>query len=136
MNPFEELRISVKKCRSFCPWTKEQTVLSFAEAMLNEAEEAVAAARKKDVKNLREEIGDVIWDAIMTAYIAEENGFFTVDDVMKEVVEKMHRRKPFVFSGRQVTLEEAKRLFADAKRKEKLIRIELPSDLEGFRKTQ
>ena len=122
MNTFEELRLSVKKCRTFCPWTKEQTVLSFAEAMRSEAEEAVEAARKKDVRNIREELGDVIWDAFMTAHIAEEHGLFAVDDVLKEVVEKMRRRKPFVFEGRQVTLEEAKKLFEQGKKQEKLIK--------------
>ena len=89
MNTFDELELSVKKCRHLCPWTKNQTVLSFAEAMLSEAQETVEAARKKDIKNLREEIGDVIWDAVMTAHIAEEQGFFTVEEVFKEVVQKM-----------------------------------------------
>lgn len=121
IHEFEELHLSVKKCRAFCPWTKEQTLSSFAKHILSEAEEVVAAAQKNDIKNIKEELGDLLWNVLMTAHIAEESGIFTVDEVLKEVVAKMRRRKPFVFDGRQVTLEEAGELWVETKVQEKLI---------------
>ena len=116
-----ELTASVKKCRACCPWTKEQTVASFAHELSREAQEVLDALNKNDVINLREELGDVLWDVLMTAHIAEEQGLFTTEQIFADIVDKMKRRKPYVFEGKQVTLEEADVLWTRAKEQEKLI---------------
>ena len=116
---FTELIESIKKCRQHCPWTKQQTVASFAGEMSREAQEVLDALKKDDVSNLREELGDVLWDVLMTAHIAEENGLFTKEQIVRDVVEKMKRRKPYVFNGRTVTLEEAGQLWIETKKREK-----------------
>ena len=110
---------ALHKCRSNCPWVKKQTVESFAQEFFEEAQEVIGALKKKDVSNLKEELGDAVWDALMVAHIAEEQGLFTVQEVVQGVIDKMKRRKPYAFEGRQVTLEEAGKLWIEVKEQEK-----------------
>jgi uncharacterized protein YabN with tetrapyrrole methylase and pyrophosphatase domain len=115
---FQHVVDALKKCKMHCPWTQAQTMESYAQEVLSEAYEVVDAIRKKDIQNLKEELGDVIWDVLMVAHFAEEHGHFSVQDVFQEVIEKMKRRKPFVFQGRSVSMEEAEQHWFAAKAQE------------------
>lgn len=117
---FHELIAALRKCRQGCPWTRKQSVESYGRELLSEAEELKQALERHDYQNLREELGDVLWDVLMVAHFAEDAGHFTVDEIMRSVVEKMKRRKPYVFEGREVSLEEAHRLWKEAKKQERL----------------
>ena len=117
---FEQLRIALKKCRIYCPWTSNQTVESYAQQILGEAQEVQLAVQNKDMENLKEELGDVLWDTLMVAHIAQDAGYFKVEDIMDNVIAKMKRRKPYVFEDRHVPIEEAKKIWYDVKAQEKL----------------
>lgn len=80
-----------------CPWDREQTHESLVPGLLEEAYEVAAAIRTKDEANLREELGDLLLQVVMHAQIAEEAGRFTIDEVSREIADKLVRRHPHVF---------------------------------------
>src|SRR5919206_1758775 len=87
-----------------CPWDREQTYATLAPMLLEEAYEAfeaVEAAREGRPEELRAELGDLLFQIIFYAQVANERGEFTIDDVMDEIHTKMVRRHPHVFGGEQ-----------------------------------
>ena len=82
-----------------CPWDQEQTHLSIAPNMIEEAYEAVDAIESDDVAHLREELGDVLLQVVLQSQIAADAGEFTIDDVCAEVDAKIVRRHPHVFGN-------------------------------------
>lgn len=80
-----------------CPWDREQTHLSIAPNMIEEAYEAVDAIEHDDVRHLREELGDVLLQVVLQSQIAADGGEFDIDDVCAEINAKMIRRHPHVF---------------------------------------
>jgi len=93
--------IRMLRSENGCPWDREQTHMSLRPCMMEEAAETAAAIRIYDRtgswENLREELGDVLLQVVMHSCIAEEEGLFTLEDVVSEVAEKMVRRHPHVF---------------------------------------
>src|SRR3989344_4565853 len=108
-----ELIEAVKLCHERCPWTKEQKLEDYYRYVLSEMFELDEALKGKDYSGLSDELGDILWGILTIAHIAEEQGHLTVDGVMKHTVEKMKRRKPYIFEGRKVTVEEAKRIWQE-----------------------
>src|SRR5574344_559280 len=104
MKNLEELVKTVKILRSEngCQWDREQTHDTIRPNMLEEAYEAVDAIDDKDIPHLREELGDVLLQVLLHSQIAEDNGEFTIEDVAKELNEKLIRRHPHVFGNTQV----------------------------------
>lgn len=82
-----------------CPWDKEQTHASISQNMIEEAYEAVDAIEANDIAHMREELGDVLLQVLLHSQIAEDAGEFTIDDVCKEVNDKIVRRHPHVFGN-------------------------------------
>lgn len=80
-----------------CPWDKEQTHKSITQNMIEEAFEAVDAIEADDVDHMREELGDVLLQVVLQSQIAKDEGEFTIDDVIKDVNDKIVRRHPHVF---------------------------------------
>ncbi|MDO4289612.1 MAG: nucleoside triphosphate pyrophosphohydrolase [Eggerthellaceae bacterium] len=80
-----------------CPWDREQTHQSIAHNMIEEAYEAVDAIERGSVAHLREELGDVLLQVVLQSQIAADAGEFTIEDVCRDVNEKMIRRHPHVF---------------------------------------
>lgn len=80
-----------------CPWDKEQTHESITRNMVEEAYEAVEAIIQHDVAHLREELGDVLEQVLLHAQIAQDTGEFELDDICRELNEKLVRRHPHVF---------------------------------------
>ena len=80
-----------------CPWDREQTHDSLVPGLLEEAYEVADAIRVKDDANLREELGDLLLQVVFHADIATESGRFTIDDVSREIADKLVRRHPHVF---------------------------------------
>ena len=75
--------------------------------MKEESEEVFAAIDNHDMENLCEELGDVLFQVLMHSRIAEENGAFTMDDVINGLCEKMVRRHPHVFGDAKAATPEA-----------------------------
>ncbi len=108
-----------RKTLAECPWANLQDVKSYVKQLTSEAEEVKAAVASNDRENLKEELGDLFWDTLMVMLIAEKEGLFRPSESLAALIEKMRRRKPFLFTGQKVTLEEAERMWAEAKAKEK-----------------
>jgi MazG family protein len=80
-----------------CPWDREQTHESLVPGLLEEAYEVANAIRTNDDANLREELGDLLLQVVMHAQIASEEGRFAIEEVSREVADKLVRRHPHVF---------------------------------------
>lgn len=82
-----------------CPWDREQTHESLVPYLLEEAHELAEAIESGDRDHMREELGDVLLQVLFHARIAaEEPAAFTVDDVARELADKLVRRHPHVFT--------------------------------------
>ena len=84
-----------------CPWDREQTHQSIAQNMIEEAYEAVDCIEAGDAAHLREELGDVLMQVMLHAQIAADAHAFTIEDVVRELNEKLIRRHPHVFGPRR-----------------------------------
>ena len=80
-----------------CPWDKVQTHESITKNMVEEAYEAVETIAHGDTEHLREELGDVLEQVVLHSQIAQDSGEFDIDDVCRELNEKLVRRHPHVF---------------------------------------
>ncbi len=109
-NKFNEFVSIVKRLRKDCPWDKEQTNDSIKAATIEEVYEMIEAIDNKDYKELKMELGDVLFHVVFHSVIAEEDNKFSVDDVIESVQEKLIRRHPHVFGEEKVSgSEEVKR---------------------------
>jgi MazG family protein len=83
-----------------CPWDREQTYETLAPMLLEEAYEAfeaAEAAREGRPHELRDELGDLLFQIVFYAQVAQERGEFTISDVTEAIHSKMVRRHPHVF---------------------------------------
>ena len=103
MTKFEEFEHIIAKLRApdGCPWDREQTHASLKKPCIEEAAEVVCGInileQTGDPDNLKEELGDLLLQVVMHARIAEEEGYFTMDDVIQGIIDKMVRRHSHVF---------------------------------------
>lgn len=100
---FTDLVALMTKLRSpeGCPWDREQTYASLAPMLLEEAYEvfeAVETAREGQPNELRDELGDLLFQIVFYAQVASERGDFSIADVTDAVHTKMVRRHPHVFA--------------------------------------
>jgi tetrapyrrole methylase family protein / MazG family protein len=103
---FNDLLELMKRLRSpdGCPWDREQTYNTLAPMLLEEAYEAFEAAEEASTgnpKELRDELGDLMFQIVFYAQVATERGEFTIDDVIEAIHSKMVRRHPHVFGEEQ-----------------------------------
>lgn len=94
--------VNILRSENGCQWDREQTHKSLRTNMLEEAYEAVDAIDNNDMKHLKEELGDVLLQVVLHAQIAKEEGSFTIEDVAKDLKEKLIRRHPHVFGNVEV----------------------------------
>lgn len=99
---FEDLIELMRRLRApdGCAWDREQTYTTLAPMLLEEAYEAfdaVEAAREGNADELRDELGDLLFQIVFYAQVASERGEFTIEDVVTKIHEKMVRRHPHVF---------------------------------------
>ena len=80
-----------------CPWDLEQSIESLVPFTLEEVYEVVDAIEKRDMVELEEELGDLLFQVVFYAQIAQEEGLFNFDDVAKAITNKLVRRHPHVF---------------------------------------
>src|SRR2546423_8283332 len=103
---FDDLVALMARLRSAegCPWDREQTYETLAPMLLEEAYEAFEAveeAREGRPMELREELGDLLFQIVFYAQVARERGEFTISDVTQAIHSKMVRRHPHVFGDVQ-----------------------------------
>lgn len=100
---FTELVETIRQLRApdGCPWDRAQTHESLKAACIEEAAEVVCGinilSKTGKSDSLKEELGDLLLQVLMHSLIAEEEGFFTLEDVIHTIDEKMIRRHPHVF---------------------------------------
>ncbi|MCC2255904.1 nucleotide pyrophosphohydrolase [Ruminococcus sp. CLA-AA-H200] len=103
MTKFEEFVQVVARLRGpdGCPWDRAQTHASLKKTCIEEAAEVICGINILDATgspdNLKEELGDLLMQIVIHARIAEEEGYFTMDDVIQSITDKMIRRHPHVF---------------------------------------
>ena len=81
-----------------CPWDKGQTHESLRKNLLEEAHEVIEAIDSHDMDHLKEELGDVLLQVVFHAKLAEQEGAFNLQDVVKAITAKMIRRHPYIFA--------------------------------------
>jgi MazG family protein len=81
-----------------CPWDREQTLASLRPFVLEETYEVLEAIEDGSPENLREELGDFLYEAVFLAQISEEAGHFTIADAIDAICDKLVRRHPHVFA--------------------------------------
>jgi ATP diphosphatase len=82
---------------SGCGWDKEQTFETIAPYTIEEAYEVADAIHRKDLEDLKDELGDLQLQVVYHARMAEELGAFGIDDVLASICAKMIRRHPHIF---------------------------------------
>ena len=102
--------------------------------MIEEAYEAVDAIDDNDMAHLREELGDVLLQVLLHSQIASENGDFNIEDVAKELKDKLIHRHPHVFGDAKIdTADDVKEAWDKLKEEEKIERI---SAMDGLSRCQ
>ena len=112
--------ISTLRGPNGCNWKKALTLHTLPPYSREEFEELMQAVKNQDWENIREELGDVLFHVLLYSQIASEQGKFSVDDVLDEIIAKMRRRNPHVFGNLKITNPaEIEKMWAEIKRKEK-----------------
>ncbi|MDP0563515.1 MAG: nucleoside triphosphate pyrophosphohydrolase [Candidatus Endonucleobacter sp. (ex Gigantidas childressi)] len=106
MRDIDELLVLMARLRDpeyGCPWDLKQSFSTLAPYALEEACEVVEAIEREDYENLREELGDLLFQVVFHARIAEESNLFDFSSVIHGLVEKMIHRHPHVFPDGTLT---------------------------------
>lgn len=98
---FREL-IAALRAPGGCPWDREQTNVSLKRYLIEEAHELLEAIDAEDDEGIIEELGDVLLQVFLHAQIGEDDGYFTMEEVLESVGSKMIRRHPHVFGDENV----------------------------------
>jgi tetrapyrrole methylase family protein/MazG family protein len=96
----DQLKSVVARLRSprGCPWDREQTHKSLIPYLREESAELAAALKGGRWEEMEDELGDILFHVILHAKIAEEKGWFTLEDVARAQALKLQRRHPHVFA--------------------------------------
>jgi MazG family protein len=109
MKEFSKLVSIMKKLRHprrGCPWDLKQTPASLKEYILEEAHELIEAIDSGDTEAVRDELGDLLLQIVFLARLAEEDGKFSIGDVIEAISQKLVRRHPHIFGSVQVSSAE------------------------------
>jgi len=90
-----------------CPWDQAQTYQSIVSHTIEEAYEVADAIERKDYAELRDELGDLLFQVVFYARLAEEQGLFDFHDVVQGIADKLERRHPHVFGDMRFASAEA-----------------------------
>lgn len=86
-----------------CPWDREQTYATIAPYTLEETYEVLDAISREDFDDLRGELGDLLFQVVFYAQMADEEGRFNFDDVCNAISDKLERRHPHIFGDVKVS---------------------------------
>lgn len=107
-----------------CPWDVKQTFATIAPYTVEEAYEVADAIDRDDLHDLKDELGDLLFQVVFHARMAEEQGAFAFGDVVAAISDKMERRHPHVFAGMSIADSDALNAMWDAeKKKERLAKL-------------
>ena len=100
--PYNRITALMDRLRADCPWDREQTFETIAPYTVEESYEVMDAVERKDMADLKHELGDLLFQVLFHAKMASEIEAFDFADVCDGLVEKMVRRHPHVFQGAEV----------------------------------
>lgn len=122
-----------------CPWDRDQTFASVAPYTVEEAYEVADAIERGDFDDLRGELGDLLFQVVFHARMAEEAGRFDFGDVVAGICDKLERRHPHVFGGVRIDdVAEQSRVWEEIKRAERTAKrpagvlADVPAALPGL----
>jgi MazG family protein len=119
---FDELVSIMDRLRSpgGCPWDLKQDFDSFLPCLREELAELEEAIGERDPAHIREELGDLFFNLVFVARLAKEQGWFTADDALAGIRDKIVRRHPHVFGDAHCeTPEQVLEQWARIKKKER-----------------
>ena len=94
INQLLDIMKALRDPESGCPWDIEQTFKTIAAYTVEEAYEVADAIDRMDMHDLKDELGDLLFQVVYHAQMADEQGDFVFDDVVKNINEKLIRRHP------------------------------------------
>jgi ATP diphosphatase len=129
-----EIMTRLRDPQQGCPWDREQSFRTIAPYTIEEAYEVADAIERDDRDQLREELGDLLFQVVFYAEMGREQGWFDFEDIAADIAAKMERRHPHVFGDAKIeTAADQTRAWEDHKaleRGQKAIIAE-PSALDG-----
>ena len=102
-----------------CPWDRGQTFASIAPYTIEEAYEVADAIERGEAAHLRDELGDLLFQVVFHARMAEERGWFDFAAVATCIREKLVRRHPHLFAGAKLAPEDLVRVWEEQKAEER-----------------
>ena len=108
MSPIDRLNGIMRTLRNpdgGCPWDVEQTFATIAPCTVEEAYEVADAIERGDWDDLKSELGDLLFQVVFHARMAEEQGLFVFDDVVEAIADKLTRRHPHVFGDEAAKMD-------------------------------
>jgi MazG family protein len=110
-DPSASLRRLIEVMRSLlgeggCPWDRAQTADTIRAFLLEETHEALAALDARDAPNLKEELGDLLYQIVFLSELAHRKGDFDLAGVIDGIADKLTRRHPWVFGNEKVASPE------------------------------
>jgi len=98
----ERLRKIMDELREECPWDRKQTIQTLRQQTLEEVYELTDAITEEDWQSMKEELGDMLLHLVFYSKIASEKNYFTFDDVIETVCNKLVARHPHIYSDVKV----------------------------------
>jgi ATP diphosphatase len=102
-----------------CPWDLKQTFASIAPYTIEEAYEVADAIAREDQAELCDELGDLLFQVVFHARMAQERGWFDFAAVASGITDKLTRRHPHIFAGAQLAAEDLVRVWEEQKAAER-----------------
>ncbi len=118
---FNELVNIVAKLRGpdGCPWDREQTRETLKPYLVEEFYELIDALENNDAEEMKEEMGDLLFQIVLQSQLSHEEGTFNIDNVVDGIAQKMVKRHPHVFGDREMkTSDDVRDWWEKSKKKE------------------
>jgi tetrapyrrole methylase family protein/MazG family protein len=97
ISEFRDFVRIIRRLRRDCPWDRRQTHRSLRESLIEETYEVIESLDRNRISDLRGELGDILLHIVLHSTIAEQNGEFTLRQVLQDINQKLIRRHPHVF---------------------------------------
>ncbi|MDH5182598.1 MAG: nucleoside triphosphate pyrophosphohydrolase [Gammaproteobacteria bacterium] len=97
-----QLMARLRHPQTGCPWDQEQNFHTIAPYTIEEAYEVADAIERNSMDELKDELGDLLFQVVFHAQLASESGLFNFADVVTAIIEKMTRRHPHVFADTKI----------------------------------
>ena len=114
-----ELMAHLRDPERGCPWDRDQSFATIAPYTIEEAYEVADAIEHGDREHLREELGDLLFQVVFHARMAEERGWFDFAAVATSIREKLVRRHPHLFAGAKLAPQDLVRVWEEQKAQER-----------------